>query len=95
MFSYLESLTDDNLQKYAPRALKGMTNTGTEFIVRALPVATFKVGLRNGPWSQNLILQMLPRSHARVMHTRQHLHSLGMLNVMQGYLRDLNEPPNH
>ena len=45
MFSYLESLTDDNLQKYAPRALKGMTNTGTEFIVRALPVATFESGI--------------------------------------------------
>ena len=43
--SYLESPTDDNLQKYAPRALEAMTNAGANFIARGMPVATFENGI--------------------------------------------------
>ena len=43
--SYLESPTDDNLQKYAPRALEAMTNAGAKFIARGMPVATFENGI--------------------------------------------------
>ena len=43
--SYLESPTDDNLQKYAPRALEAMTNAGAKFIARGMPVATFEDGI--------------------------------------------------
>ena len=45
MVSYLESPTDDNLQKYAPRALEAMTNASAKFIVRGMPVATFENGI--------------------------------------------------
>ena len=43
--SYLDSPTDDNLQKYAPRALEAMTNAGAKFIARGMPVATFENGI--------------------------------------------------
>ena len=47
--SYLESPTDDNLQKYAPRALEAMTNAGANFIARGMPVATFENGIMQRP----------------------------------------------
>ena len=43
--SYLESPTDENLQKYAPRAVEAMTNAGAKFIARGMPVATFENGI--------------------------------------------------
>ena len=43
--SYMEFPTDDNVQKYAPRALEAMTNAGAKVIARGIPVATFENGI--------------------------------------------------
>ena len=47
--SYLDSPTDDNLQKYAPRALEAMTNAGAKFIARGCPLQLLKMGSCDGP----------------------------------------------
>ncbi len=43
--SYLASPTDENLQKYAPRALEALTSAGAKFIARGMPGAAFENGI--------------------------------------------------
>jgi len=45
--SYREAPDDENLGKYAPKALEAMTNAGAKFIARGMPVATFENGLEH------------------------------------------------
>jgi uncharacterized protein (DUF1330 family) len=44
--SYRGAPNDENLSKYAPKALEAMTNAGAKFIARGMPVATFENGVR-------------------------------------------------
>ncbi len=43
--SYREAPNDENLSKYAPKALEAMTNAGANFIARGMPTATFENGI--------------------------------------------------
>ena len=43
--SYRGAPNDENLNKYAPKALAAMTNAGAKFIARGMPVATFENGI--------------------------------------------------
>jgi uncharacterized protein (DUF1330 family) len=44
--SYRDVPNDENLSKYAPKALEAMTNAGAKFIARGMPVATFENGIQ-------------------------------------------------
>ncbi|MDC0649586.1 DUF1330 domain-containing protein [Alphaproteobacteria bacterium] len=43
--SYLEFPTDENLSRYAPKAMEAMKNAGGKFIARGMPVATYENGM--------------------------------------------------
>ena len=45
MVSYLESPTEENLSKYAPKAMDAMKNAGGKFIARGMPLATYENGM--------------------------------------------------
>jgi len=44
--SYRDVPNDENLSKYAPKALEAMTNAGAKFLARGMPVATFENGIQ-------------------------------------------------
>ncbi len=63
--SYREAPDDENLSKYAPKALDAMTNAGAKFIARGMPVATFE----NGIQQRTVIIEFVSTDAARAAIT--------------------------
>ena len=74
LVSYRDAPNDENLSKYATKALEAMTNAGAKFIARGMPVATFENGIQQRTVIVELKAPMQLEPLSQVMLIRLHLH---------------------